>query len=113
MPDYYIADVDHPSNNKREGVCIFYSFFWVLNTSYLSECITFEIKFVTKFVVSLIATNHLAKQKTNFGKLRKGCGISNIWTLIISKGQVPVFNSTILNIITNFVPNETIACDGR
>ena len=27
--------------------------------------------------------------------------------------QVPVFNSTILNIVSNFIPNETITCDDR
>ena len=37
---------DHPSNNKRGGVCIFYRAtlpLRILNISYLSECITFEI----------------------------------------------------------------------
>ena len=37
---------DHPSNNKRGGVCIFYRTnlpLRVLNISYLSECITFEV----------------------------------------------------------------------
>ena len=37
---------DHPSNNKRGGVCIFYRTtlpLRVLNISYLSECVTFEI----------------------------------------------------------------------
>ena len=37
---------DHPSINKRGGVCIFYRttlLLRVLNISYLSECITFEI----------------------------------------------------------------------
>ena len=27
--------------------------------------------------------------------------------------QVSVFNSAILNIVSNFIPNETIACDDR
>ena len=38
---------DHPSNNKRGDVCIFYRTtppLRVLNISYLSECITSEIK---------------------------------------------------------------------
>ena len=37
---------DHPSNNKRAGICIFYRTtlpLRVLNISYLSEFITFEI----------------------------------------------------------------------
>ena len=42
---------DHPSNNKRGGVGVFYRTtlpLRVLNTSYLSECITFEISIVNK-----------------------------------------------------------------
>ena len=30
-----------------------------------------------------------------------------------ASNQVSVFNSTIMNIATNFVPNETITCDDR
>ena len=43
---YCLLRADHPSNNKRGGVCIFYMTtlpLRVLNISYLSECITFEI----------------------------------------------------------------------
>ena len=46
IPGYYLLPADHPSNNKRGGVCIFYRTnlpLRVLNISYLSECITFEI----------------------------------------------------------------------
>ena len=42
---------DHPSNNKRGGVCIFYKTnlpLRVLNISYLGECITFEISIDNK-----------------------------------------------------------------
>ena len=63
--------------------------------------------------------------------MRGRCGISNMQTLILSKrqltslignpllnyidanDQVSVFNSTILNIVSNFIPNETITCDDR
>ena len=56
-------------------------------------------------------------------------GISSMQTLIIAKGQlvslignphyfiliandqVSVFKSRIINIVTNFIPNETITCD--
>ena len=30
---------------------------------------------------------------------------------IYANNQVSVFNSTIMNIVTNFIPNETITCD--
>ena len=46
MPGYCLLRADHPSNNKRGGVCIFYRTnlpLRVLNISYLTECITFEI----------------------------------------------------------------------
>ena len=45
IPGYCLLHTDHPSNNKRGGVCIFYRTtlpLTVLNISYLSECITFE-----------------------------------------------------------------------
>ena len=32
---------------------------------------------------------------------------------IYDNDQVSVFNSAILNIVTNFIPNETITCDDR
>ena len=32
---------------------------------------------------------------------------------IDANDQVSVFNSTILNIVSNFIPNETITCDDR
>ena len=32
---------------------------------------------------------------------------------IDANDQVPVFNSTILNIVSSFIPNETITCDHR
>ena len=46
--------------------------------------------------------------------MRGRCGISNMQTHAIyidANDQVSVFNSTILNIISNFIPNETITCD--
>ena len=46
IPGYYLLRADHPSNNKRGGVCIFYRTnlpLRVLNISYLNKCITFEI----------------------------------------------------------------------
>ena len=46
IPGYCLLRADHPSNNKRGGICIFYRTtlpLRVLNISHLSECITFEI----------------------------------------------------------------------
>ena len=44
IPNYYLLRADHPSNNKRGGVCIFYRNnlpLGILIISYLSECIFF------------------------------------------------------------------------
>ena len=44
---YNIIRKDHPSNTKREGVCIYYKGtlpFKLVNIKYLQECITFEIR---------------------------------------------------------------------
>ena len=51
IPGYYLLRADHPSNNKRGGVCIFYRTnlpLRVLNISYLRECITFEMSIGNK-----------------------------------------------------------------
>ena len=48
---YYMLRANHPSNNKRGGVCIFYKTtlpLRVLTTSYLGECINFEISIGNK-----------------------------------------------------------------
>ena len=44
---YNMIRADHPSNNKRGGICIYYKQFLplrILNVHYLQECINFEMK---------------------------------------------------------------------
>ena len=44
---YDLFRADHPSNNKRGGVCIYYGNslpFKILNIQFLHECINFEIR---------------------------------------------------------------------
>ena len=44
---YNFIRSDHPSNNKRGGICINYKHFLplrILNVQYLQECINFEMK---------------------------------------------------------------------
>ena len=44
---YSLVRSDHPSNNKRGGVCVYYKTFLpmrVLDIQYLHECINFELK---------------------------------------------------------------------
>ena len=51
IPSCYLLRADHPSNNTKGGICIFYRTnlpLRVLNISYLSECITFEISIGNK-----------------------------------------------------------------
>ena len=43
---YNVIRINHRSNNKRGGVCIYYKIFLplrVLNIQYLQECINFEL----------------------------------------------------------------------
>ena len=44
---YNLIRSDHPSNNKRGGICIYYKHFLplrILDVQYLQECINFEMK---------------------------------------------------------------------
>ena len=44
---YNLIRCDHPSNNKRGVICIYYKQFLplrILNVQYLQECINFEMK---------------------------------------------------------------------
>ena len=44
---YNLIRSDHPSNNERGGICIYYKHFLplrILNVQYLQECINFEMK---------------------------------------------------------------------
>ena len=53
---YNLIQSNHPSDNKRGGICIYYKHFLplrLLNVQYLQECINFEMKFgdkVCKFI---------------------------------------------------------------
>ena len=46
IPGYIMYHVDHPSDVKRGGVCIYYKTMLplkVLSTNFLQECINFEV----------------------------------------------------------------------
>ena len=46
IPEYIMHRVDHPSNAKRGGVCIYYKTMLplkVLSANFLQECINFEV----------------------------------------------------------------------
>ena len=54
MPGYMLIRVDHPSNIKRGGVCVYYKHHLplkLLNKHYLQECITFESSIKNKFCI--------------------------------------------------------------
>ena len=198
IPGYCLLRADHPSNNKRGGVCIFYRTtlpLRVLNISYFSESITFEISIGNQdwcsiditsfegsepeFLTSRCELLQIIKEPTHILDNSRSC-IDLIFTsqpnMVIDSGvhaslhsnchhqiihakfdlkifypppyertvghfkhansdhikraidifdwesalnyidandQVSVFNSTILNIVSNFIPNETITCDDR
>ena len=47
IPGYDLIRVDHPSNSKRGGVCVYYRNsppLKILDIFYLQECIVFELK---------------------------------------------------------------------
>ena len=51
LPGYSLFRSDHPSNNKRGGVCIYYKStlpLRILNISNLDECINFEVSIANK-----------------------------------------------------------------
>ena len=52
LPGYNLFRSDHPSNNKRGGVCVYYKStlpLRILNISNLDECINFEVSIANKF----------------------------------------------------------------
>ena len=52
IPGYDLIRADHPSNSKREGVCVFYRNslpLKILDIFYLQECNVFELKIAKKF----------------------------------------------------------------
>ena len=64
MEGYTLIRSDHPSNNKRGGVCIYYKeslAVWVVNTTSLFEClvceVTTQIKKVCVAVAALLNLN--------------------------------------------------------
>ena len=51
LPGYNLFRSDHPSNNKRGGVCIYYKSTLPLKTFYISnldECVNFEVSIASK-----------------------------------------------------------------
>ena len=42
--EYNLVREDHPSNNKRGGVCVYYKNYRVINVKYLQESISFELR---------------------------------------------------------------------
>ena len=74
IPGYNFARMDHPSNTKRGGVCLYYKCslpLKVIDVSYLQECINFEVKIGDKTCnfVSLYRSPSQTKDKfENFVK---------------------------------------------
>ena len=72
IPGYNISRPDHPSGNRRGGVCIYYKKslpIKMLNINYLQECIYFDPKIGSKLctIVSLYrSTNQSADEFEKF-----------------------------------------------
>ena len=66
IPGYNLIRADHPSDNKRGGVCIYYKNILplrLLNINYLHECINFEIKIGNELCNFISFIAHQAKHK--------------------------------------------------
>ena len=69
---YDIAIADHPTNNKRGGVCIYYKKslpLRVLNIVFLNECINFQLRIMDKtynFIVLYISSSQSQDVFENF-----------------------------------------------
>ena len=67
---YDIARADHPTNNKRGGVCIYYKKFLplrVLNIVFLNECINFELKIGDKTCNFIVLCRSPSQSQDVFG----------------------------------------------
>ena len=67
LPGYNLFRSDHPSNNKREGVCIYYKStlpLRILNILNLDECINFDVSIANK-TLSFIQLYRSPSQKQN------------------------------------------------
>ena len=64
---YSVVRSDHPSSNKRGGVCVYYKRFLplqVLDIQYLHECINFKLKIGDK-LSNFVALNRSPSQTQN------------------------------------------------
>ena len=96
MPGYNMSRADHPSGNRRGGVCIYYKEslpIKMLNISYLQECICFDLKIRSKLctIVSLYRSpsqsadefnNFLNKLNLTVNRLLKTIRLLPITTVI-------------------------------
>ena len=82
IPGYNMSRADHPSENRRGGVCIYYKEslpIKMLNINYLQECICFDLKIGSKLctIVSLYRSpSQSADEFENFfKKIKSDSGI--------------------------------------
>ena len=98
IPGYDLYRADHPSNVKREGICIYYKNLLplkVTNIQYLQECINFEMKIREK-LSDFVAIYHSPSQSQDeFEIFEKNLELNlRLW----------ITNSTILNVFKFFNP---------
>ena len=65
---YNLVRSDHPSNNKRGGVCTYYKAslpLRIIDICFLQECIIFEVMIGINNVTFLLSTGHPVRIKMN------------------------------------------------
>ena len=73
---YSLVRSDHPSNNKRGGVCVYYKNFLplrVLDIQYLHECINFELKIGDKICNFVALYRSPSQTQDKFDLALQGC----------------------------------------
>ena len=89
---YNIIHADHPSNNKKGGVCIYYQ---------------------ESLAVQLVKTNYLSKCLLCKVSINNKKGYVMLWFFSVIHEQVAIFNDILMNIFSNYIPNKYVTIDNR
>ena len=69
IPGYNLIGADHPSDNRRGGVCVYYKNtlpLKLVNINYLQECLNFEVKIVNKLCNFISLYRSPSQSQDNF-----------------------------------------------
>ena len=79
FPDYNLFRSDHPSNNKKGGVCVYYKStlpLRILNISDLNQCINFEVSVVNKICRFIHLYRSPSQKQDEFQKFKSNLEIN-------------------------------------